>query len=98
MSLSDWIVSWLRTNVAAWIPTLAAWLAGFGIELPVEAGTLAVGSLLVSGYYTLARLLESVWPAAGVLLGWRAAPSYSRGQVAAGYHPGAHSDRDLRGM
>ncbi|MGW4469653.1 hypothetical protein ACWENQ_08270 [Nonomuraea sp. NPDC004354] len=100
MSLSDWIVSWLRTNVAAWIPTIAAWLAGFGIELPVEASTLAVGSLLVSGYYTLARLLESRWPGAGVLLGWKAAPSYSAPSASrtAGYHPGEHAGRDLRGL
>lgn len=99
MSLSDWIVSWLRTNVAAWIPTVAAWLAGFGIDLPVDAATLALGSLAVSGYYTLARLLEAVWPAAGVLLGWKAAPTYGSGQASTpGYHPGTHSGRDLPGL
>lgn len=93
MNLSDWIVSWLRTNVAAWIPPLAAWLASYGVDLPVEASTLAVGSLAVSGYYTLARLLEAAWPAAGILLGWRASPTYAESS-----HPGAHSDRDLRGL
>ena len=101
MNLSDWIVSWLRTNVAAWIPTVAAWLASFGIDLPVEASTLAVGSLLISGFYTLVRLLEAKWPAAGVLLGWKGAPTYSAGAQAArtpGYHPGNHTGRDLTGL
>ncbi|MCC5580570.1 hypothetical protein IMZ11_33630 [Microtetraspora sp. AC03309] len=77
MSLSDWFVSWLRTNVAAWVPTLAAWLASFGIDLPVEASALAFGSLLVSAFYTLVRLLEAKWPTAGVLLGWKSQPTYA---------------------
>lgn len=100
MSLSDWFVSWLRTNVAAWIPTLAAWLAGFGIDLPVDAGTLAVGSLLISAFYTLVRLLEAKWPAFGVLLGWKGAPTYGAAAVprSAGYHPGVHSGNDLHGL
>lgn len=95
MSLSDWLVSWLRTNVAAWVPSLAAWLAGYGIELPVEPSSVVLVSLAISGYYTIVRLLEAVWPGAGVLLGWRAAPSYGGAAEARtpGYHPGAHSDK-----
>ncbi|WP_326637251.1 hypothetical protein OG884_26440 [Streptosporangium sp. NBC_01755] len=93
MSLSDWFVSWLRTNVAAWVPTVAVWLGSFGIDLPVEAGTLAVGSLLISAFYTLVRLVEAKWPAAGVLLGWKGAPTYKEGT-----HPGVHAGRDLRGL
>jgi hypothetical protein len=100
MSLSDWIVSWLRTNVAAWIPAAAAWLAGFGIELPVEPSSVAIVSLAISGYYTLVRLLEARWPVFGVLLGWKASPSYSAPTVARtpGYHPGVHSDRNVTGL
>lgn len=100
MSLSDWLVSWLRTNVAAWIPTVAAWLAGFGIDLPVEPSSVAIVSLAISAYYTLVRLLEARWPAAGVLLGWKAAPSYSPAVASRtpGYHPGNHSGRDLTGL
>ncbi|MER7363559.1 hypothetical protein [Nonomuraea wenchangensis] len=100
MSLSDWLVSWLRTNVAAWVPSLAAWLASYGVELPVEPSSVAVVSLAISGYYTLVRLLEARWPAVGVLLGWKAAPSYNTAQSShtPGYHPGNHSGRDLTGL
>lgn len=100
MSLSDWLVSWLRTNVAAWIPTVAAWLASYGVDLPVEPSSVAIVSLAVSGYYTLVRLLEARWPAVGVLLGWKAAPSYGAASAARtpGYHPGNHSGRDLTGL
>lgn len=90
MSLHDWLVSWLRTNVAAWIPSVAAWLASYGIDLPVEPTSVVLVSLAVSGYYTLARILESVWPAAGVLLGYKAAPTY-----VASAHPGAHTGRNV---
>lgn len=93
MSLSDWIVSWLRTNVAAWIPSLAAWLASFGVDLPVEPSSVVLVSLAVSVYYTLVRMLESVWPAAGMLLGYKAAPTY-----VASSHPGSHAGRDLKGL
>ncbi|MET7333259.1 hypothetical protein [Nonomuraea sp. NPDC005650] len=99
MSLSDWLVSWLRTNVAAWIPVAAAWLAGFGIDLPVEPSSVAIVSLAISGYYTLVRLLEARWPVFGVLLGWKAAPSYSAPAAAStSYHPGVHTGRDLNGL
>jgi len=80
MSLSDWIVSWLRTLAAAWIPTLAAWLASYGVELPVEASTLAVTSLIISGYYTIVRALEARWPWFGALLLVRQQPTYPADQ------------------
>ncbi|MFI6814414.1 hypothetical protein ACIBG7_18530 [Nonomuraea sp. NPDC050328] len=93
MSLSDWLVSWLRTNVAAWIPSLAAWLASYGVDLPVAPASVVLVSLAISGYYTVIRLLESVWPGAGVLLGWKAAPTYGKASTRTpGYHPGVHSD------
>ncbi|MEV4837803.1 hypothetical protein AB0K05_24995 [Nonomuraea sp. NPDC049486] len=95
MSLSDWLVSWLRTNVAAWIPSVAAWLASYGIDLPVEPSSVVLVSLAVSVYYTLVRLLETAWPAAGLLLGYRAAPTY---QALSGGHPGVHAGRDLHGL
>jgi hypothetical protein len=99
MSLSDWFVSWLRTNVAAWVPTLAAWLASYGIDLPVEPSSVALVSLAVSAFYTLVRLLEAKWPAFGVLLGWKGAPSYGAAQARTlGYHPGTHTGRDLSGL
>lgn len=78
MSLSDWIAAWIRTQVAVWVPVLAAWLMGLGVELPVEPATMAIGSAAITGYYTLVRLLEAKWPAAGALLGWRAQPHYDQ--------------------
>lgn len=93
MSLSDWIVSWIRTLAAAWIPTAAAWLASFGITLPVEASTLAVTSLGISAYYTLVRLGEARWPWLGALLLVRRQPTYEAPEPR--YHPGVHSDRAL---
>ncbi|MFI6813787.1 hypothetical protein ACIBG7_15305 [Nonomuraea sp. NPDC050328] len=94
MSLSDWLVSWLRTNVAAWIPSLAAWLASYGVDLPVAPASVVLVSLAISGYYTVVRLLEAVWPGAGVLLGWKAAPTYGKApDRTPGYHPGVHSDK-----
>lgn len=90
MSLHDWLVSWLRTNVAAFVPSLAAWLFSYGVDLPVEPTSVVLVSVAVSVYYTLVRMLESVWPAAGVLLGYKAAPTY-----VASSHPGAHTGRDL---
>src|SRR5690606_14894247 len=80
MSLSDWIVSWLRTLAAAWIPTLAAWLASFGVELPVEPATLAVTSVIVTAYYTVVRALEARWPWVGVLLLVKRQPTYEQDQ------------------
>lgn len=78
MSLSDWIVSWLRTLAAAWIPTLATWLASYGVELPVEPATLAVTSVIVTAYYTVVRALEARWPWVGVLLLVKRQPTYEQ--------------------
>lgn len=80
MSLSDWIAAWIRTQVAVWVPTAAAWLMGLGVEVPVEPTTMVLVSAAITGYYTLVRLLEAKWPAAGALLGWRAQPKYGGGE------------------
>lgn len=75
--MSDHFVSLIRTYVAVWVPTLAAVLADYGIELPVEPATVVATALGVSAYYTLARLLESQVPWLGVLLGSTKQPSYA---------------------
>lgn len=76
MSLSDWIAAWIRTQVAVWVPVLAAWLASLGVEVPVEPTTMVLVSAIITAYYTVVRLLEARWPAIGVLLGWKAQPTY----------------------
>lgn len=80
MSLSDWIAAWIRTQVAVWVPVAVNWLAGFGVEAPVEPATAVVVAALITGYYTLVRALEARWPVVGVLLGWRAQPTYGGGE------------------
>jgi len=74
--MNDHLVSLIRTYSAIWIPTAAAWLAGFGVDLPVDETTMVVTSLAVSIYYTIVRVLESRWPWVGVLLGSTRQPTY----------------------
>lgn len=58
-------------------------LAYLGIEVPTETAvalTAGLSGLAMAAWYTLARILEQKWPAAGVLLGVASSPdSYSKG-------------------
>ncbi|MBA9001999.1 hypothetical protein [Thermomonospora cellulosilytica] len=76
MPLSDAIVSLIRTYAAVWVSAAGLWLADRGIELPVDPATIAVTGLAVSVYYAVVRVLESRFPAAGVLLGSAKRPTY----------------------
>jgi|HigsolmetaAR205D_1030408.scaffolds.fasta_scaffold00915_9 hypothetical protein len=80
MSLSDVIASLIRTWVAVWVPVAVSWLASFGVEVPVEPATAVVVAALISGYYTVVRLLEARWPWVGTLLGWKAQPTYQKSE------------------
>jgi len=80
VSLSDWIAAWIRTQVAVWVPVVVNWLASLGVEAPVEPATAVVVAALISGYYTVVRLLEARWPWVGTLLGWKAQPTYQKGE------------------
>lgn len=74
--LYDLTVSFIRTVVPFAVSALISWGA-----LPAElsdAATLTFTGLIFSGYYTLARLLESRWPWAGWLLGRSKAPTYRK--------------------
>jgi hypothetical protein len=73
--MSDHFISLIRTYAAIWIPTAAVWLAGFGVDLPVEQSTVVVTSLAISAYYAIVRLAEARCaagfdPAADVPLRW----------------------------
>jgi len=81
--LSDAIVSLIRTYAAVWVPALAAVLADYGVDLPVDPATVVVVAVAVSAYYTAARALESRWPALGVLLGTARQPTYPGGEGSA---------------
>lgn len=87
MSLSDYIVAFVRTVVPAAAGALIAWLAA---RLPFVADLLAdvpepqmlgfYGFLTVAavaGYYALVRWLGRRWPSVEKLLGWKATPTYS---------------------
>jgi hypothetical protein len=97
--MSDHLISLIRTYAAIWIPTAAAWLAGFGVDLPVEQSTVVVTSLAISAYYSVVRLAEARWPWIGVLLGSTRQPTYrADGSGTSAYHPGSHTGRDLTGL
>ncbi|MEU4703407.1 hypothetical protein [Nonomuraea dietziae] len=85
--MSDFFKSQLRTYVPVWVAALAAILGSKGLELDVDASTTVVTGLAISGYYTVARLLEAVpslaWVGKFMLsVGFVAAPAY--GGAAAG--------------
>ncbi|TMR93282.1 hypothetical protein [Nonomuraea basaltis] len=79
--MSDFFKSHLRTYVPVWVAALAAILGGKGLDLDVDATTTVVTGLAISGYYTLARLLEKVpslaWLGKFLLsVGFVAGPAY----------------------
>ncbi|MET8006193.1 hypothetical protein [Nonomuraea glycinis] len=80
--MSDFFKSHLRTYVPVWVAALAAILGAKGLELDVDAMTTVVTGLAISGYYTVARLLERVptlaWLGKFLLsVGFASAPAYS---------------------
>lgn len=77
-TLRDRLASIVRTVVPGIVGTALAWLASRGLDL--TAYTNAVNLFLVPAcitvYYSAVRWLEARYPAAGLLLGWRAEPKY----------------------
>lgn len=78
MTVSDYLVSLVRTFVPAVVGYLISVLAGFGVDLDSAALEVIVSGLFIGGYYAVARLLEAAHPWFGVLLGWVATPKYSK--------------------
>ncbi|MFI6900262.1 hypothetical protein ACIBKY_03320 [Nonomuraea sp. NPDC050394] len=79
--MSDFLKSHLRTYVPIWVAAAAAILGSKGLDLDVDAATTVVTGLAISGYYTLARLLEKVpslaWLGKFLLsVGFVAGPAY----------------------
>ena len=77
MTLSDYLVSVVRTFVPVVVSFAVARLVGLGIEVDSAAVEPVVAGLVVGAYYAVVRAAESRWPIVGVLLGWKAAPKYS---------------------
>lgn len=76
MTVRDYLASLVRTLVPLAAGLLIAAAAKVGLDLSAVAEPL-VDALCVGGYYALVRLAESRWPAVGVLLGWKAQPTYT---------------------
>lgn len=94
--MSDLFKSHVRTYVPIWVASLAAILGAKGFDLNVEAATIVFTGLAISGYYTLARLLERVpslaWLGKFLLsVGFVAAPAYGSAAAQAGGGPAAGS-------
>jgi hypothetical protein len=76
MTVRDLFVSLVRTIVPTVVGLILAALAKGGIEVDPTVLTLTIDALFVGGYYALVRLLESKWSWLGLLLGWKATPTY----------------------
>lgn len=81
MSLSDFIISWIRTAVPAGVGAVLAFLsakAGVVIdEATSTAGVVFFTGILSAAYYAAVRLLEARWPWFGLLLLAKRPPSYA---------------------
>jgi hypothetical protein len=81
MQLNNTVVGLIRTWVPIAVGGAFAWLATQGLALDGEtqAGAIvALTGLTQAVYYTLVRLLEAQWPAAGWLLGKASTPTYKK--------------------
>lgn len=76
MTISDYLVSLIRTFVPAVVGYLLSVLAGFGVDVDNAALEVVISGLFIGGYYALVRVLENLHPWFGVLLGWVATPTY----------------------
>lgn len=80
MTIRDALASALRTYVpvgVSFVLTLLARKYGFIIDDSLSTTlTFGVAGLVVAVYYGALRLLEQKFPWVGVLLGWKAQPSY----------------------
>jgi len=82
MQLNNQLIGLIRTWVPIAVGGVFSWLATQGLALDgkTQAGAIvALTGLIQAVYYTLVRLLEAQWPAAGWLLGKASAPKYTSG-------------------
>jgi hypothetical protein len=77
--MSNFVTSWIRTNVPFIVSGLVTWLMTVGLQVPadVQASIVVVATwLLGSLYYALVRWAETKWPWIGNLLGVASQPKY----------------------
>jgi hypothetical protein len=79
--MSDLVLSYIRTYVPIGVGAALSWLAvKYGIVVDEQISTeLTVGltAVVVAGYYSLVRALETRWPWFGKLLGSSKKPAYA---------------------
>ena len=77
-TVRDLGASLVRTVVPYVVGTVIAWLLSRGFDLTAYENAVNVWLTVACGsaYYAGARWLETRYPAAGLLLGWRAQPKY----------------------
>lgn len=76
-TVSDQLVSIIRTAVPAVIGAVVAFAATHGMNLDPTMAVSLITPLVITVYYTLVRKVEDKYPQAGWLLGYPASPSYS---------------------
>ena len=77
--MNNTMIGLIRTWVPIVVGGFFSWLATQGLALDAEtqAGAIvALTGIIQAVYYTLVRLLEQQWPAAGWLLGKASTPKY----------------------
>lgn len=77
--MSDFLLSFIRTYVPIIIGGLISWLATKGIDLDessAQALIVGVTGFITALYYFVVRVLESLWPSFGILLGSKKQPEY----------------------
>jgi hypothetical protein len=78
MTLSDYLVSLVRTGVPVLAGLVLARLGINGLNVDGVTAQTAISILAVAGYYALVRALESKWSKVGILLGWAVTPNYDK--------------------
>ena len=87
-SLSDFLVSQIRTYVPSGVGALISWLSLRGVEVDSDTRLLLVTgctAAATAGYYTVASMAQRKWPIVGrYLLGSSKAPTYSSSSLGGG--------------
>lgn len=76
MTVRDYLTSLVRTVVPVITAGLIAAATHLGADVDHAALAVLVDGLVVAVWYGLVRAAEMRWPQVGVLLGWKASPSY----------------------
>ena len=82
MNLRDLFASAVRTGVPLVIFAVLRWVTvKTGVEIPVEPSSTIIAGVAVGAYYVAVRWAEARWRWVGWLLGFAAAPNYSKAPV-----------------